>query len=191
MSEKIFILCCMASCMESCNSPSADVPCVRVSAHPSAPASLLPLFNCRSRPSLDSTVPSLTMGCRFRYMQWLPVLVKWKRSILQTERVLPAARRRETRSAHVPGHSADLAATVERLEESWEKADSERQVSEEEKSRRLAQGRWREIFLMKAEQNLHSRPMLSLYNQARLAAKRQWWKEKYWVQLASSGLYRG
>lgn len=143
MSEKIFILCCMASCMESCNSPSADVPCVRVSAHPSAPASLLPLFNCRSRPSLDSTVPSLTMGCRFRYMQWLPVLVKWKRSILQTERVLPAARRRETRSAHVPGHSADLAATftVERLEESWEKADSERQVSEEEKSRRLAQGR--------------------------------------------------
>ncbi|EOB00677.1 AF4/FMR2 family member 1 [Anas platyrhynchos] len=87
------------------------------------------------RPQNISTVPAAektklrNIPVKFRYMQWLPVLVKWKWSILQTERVLPAARRRETRSAHVPGHSADLAATftVERLEESWEKADSERQ----------------------------------------------------------------
>lgn len=40
--------------------------------------------------------------------------------------------------------------SVGSLEERWEKADSERQMSEEEKSRRLAQGGWKKIFLKKA-----------------------------------------
>lgn len=49
------------------------------------------------------------------------------------------------------GPAADLGATlsVRRLQERWEKADSERQISEEEKSKRLAQGQWKKIFLKK------------------------------------------
>lgn len=52
-----------------------------------------------------------------------------------------------------PGPAADLGATlsVGRLRERWEKADSERQISEEEKSRRLAQGRWKKKIFLKKE----------------------------------------
>lgn len=58
---------------------------------------------------------------------------------------MPPAGRRDVWNACVPGPSADLGATlsVGRLAERWEKADSERQMSEEEKSRRLAQGWWK------------------------------------------------
>jgi len=66
--------------------------------------------------------------------------------------MLPPAGRRDTWGARGRGLAAALGATLSlrRLEECWEMADSERHMSEEENSRRLAQGRWKKIFLKKA-----------------------------------------
>lgn len=80
-SELIFVLCRAASCCESCNAHVTDVTCVQYRLIHQA-LSACWLFNCRSGLHLDSSVLSLPMGCRFRYTQWLPGLVKWKPSIL-------------------------------------------------------------------------------------------------------------
>lgn len=74
MSELSFALCCC----EWCNSHVTDVTCVRYRLVHQA-LSACWLFNCRSGLRLDISLP---MGCRFRYTQWLPGLVKWKPSIL-------------------------------------------------------------------------------------------------------------
>lgn len=81
---------------------------------------------------------------------------------------------------HGPGPATDLGATlsVGRLQEHWEKADSERQISEEEKSRGLAQGRWKKKSKKRREIFLHSRPAVNPYNQAHLATHQQQQEKK-------------
>lgn len=85
-----------------------------------------------------------------------------------------------------PGPAADLGATLSmgRLQERWEKADSVRQISEEEKSRRLAQGRWKKnlkkegkFFCTQGQQwTLIIRLIWPHTNSSK--------REKYWMQLA-------